>query len=141
NVILSRLFWDAGKVPVPGFYKQVRNLTAKEKKTFRSLPYSDAKARKEWHVLPGVKWALEKGVHPYEQTWRKPSVTIIAQEASAIKQASNQVLPRAEAIVSCRIVPDQDPDHVFQSLKSYLENDPPWGVKVTVKPAGNFVKR
>src|SRR5262249_30989927 len=82
NVILSRLYWENGKVPVPGFYKQVRKVTAKERKVFRSLPYSDNKSRKALAVLPGVKWALEKGVHPFEQTWRKPSVTIIAQEAS-----------------------------------------------------------
>jgi cysteinylglycine-S-conjugate dipeptidase len=137
NVILSRLFWNTGKIPVPGFYKQVRNLTPKEKKTFRSLPYSDSKARKEWHVLPGVKWALEKGVHPYEQTWRKPSVTIIAQEASGFEKKSNQVLPKARAVVSCRIVPDQDPKDVYKKLKAALEKDPPWGCKVRVTDAGS----
>ena len=43
----------------------------------------------------------------YEQTWRKPAVTVIAQEASSIKGASNQVLPTASApssvAGSCRI--------------------------------------
>src|SRR5262249_18666424 len=78
--------------------------------------------------------------HVYEQTWRKPAVTVIAQEASSIKGASNQVLPRASAIVSCRIVPDQDPQDVFARLKETLTSDPPWGVKVTVKPHGPPVK-
>src|SRR5262249_3038864 len=76
----------------------------------------------------------------YEQTWRKPAVTVIAQEASSFKQASNQVLPRASALVSCRIVPDQDPDDVFKRLQSFLTADPPWGVKVTVKQHGAPVK-
>jgi acetylornithine deacetylase/succinyl-diaminopimelate desuccinylase-like protein len=53
-----------------------------------------------------------------------------------MKGASNQVLPQAEAIVSCRIVPDQDPQQVQKALKDFLEKDPPWGVKVTVKPEG-----
>jgi acetylornithine deacetylase/succinyl-diaminopimelate desuccinylase-like protein len=137
DVILSRLYWKNGKIPVPGFYQQVRKVTAKERKTFQSLPYGDAKSRKEWAVLPGVKWALEKGVHPYEQTWRKPSVTIIAQEASSFDKKSNQVLPRARAAVSCRIVPDQDPRDVFKKLKAVLEKDPPWGVKVRVTESGS----
>jgi acetylornithine deacetylase/succinyl-diaminopimelate desuccinylase-like protein len=71
-----------------------------------------------------------------EQTWRKPAVTIIALEASSIKGASNQVLPRASAIVSCRIVPDQDPAEAYQQLRDFLTQDPPWGVKVTVRPQG-----
>jgi acetylornithine deacetylase/succinyl-diaminopimelate desuccinylase-like protein len=55
-------------------------------------------------------------------------VTVIAQEASSIKGASNQVLPKAAAVVSCRIVPDQDPDEVYEALAAVLTKDPPWGV-------------
>jgi cysteinylglycine-S-conjugate dipeptidase len=84
-----------------------------------------------------VRFATEHGVHPYEQTWRNPSATVIALEASSIKGASNQVLPKASAIVSCRIVPDQEPQEVYEQLKTFLTKDPPWGVQVTVKPAGD----
>jgi len=86
-----------------------------------------------------VKFANEKGCHPYEQTWRRPAVTIIAQEASSIKGASNQVLPVASAVVSCRIVPDQEPAEVFQQIKDFLLKDPPWGVEVKVKKLGPSV--
>lgn len=140
NVILSRLYWKNGKVPIPGFYDDVRTVTAKERKTFESLPGKEITWRKELGVLPGTHFAVEKDTHPYEQTWRKPAVTIIAQEASSIKGASNQVLPKAQAIVSCRIVPDQDPNQVFKQIKAFLEKDPPWGVKVTVKQQGPPVK-
>lgn len=134
NVLLARLYGKDGRIPIPGFYKKVRPLSPQEKKTFRSLPAEVNKWKKTIGVLPGVRFANEKGCHPYEQTWRKPSLTIIAQEASSIKGASNQVLPRAQAIVSCRIVPDQEPEEVFAQLKKFLTADPPWGVKVTVKP-------
>lgn len=140
NVILGRLYWKNGKLPVPHFYDSVRQLTAKERKTFRALPGNPAKWRSELGVLPQTDFALEKNSHPYEQTWRKPAVTIIAQEASSIKGASNQVLPKASAIVSCRIVPDQDPAEVYRQLYDFLTADPPWGVKVTVKPHGPPVK-
>ncbi len=136
NVILSRLYWKNGKIPVPGLYDKVRPLTPKEKRGFRRLPGEDGQWRQDMGVLPGVRFALEGKLHPHEQTWRRPSVTIIAQEASSIKGASNQVLPRASAIVSCRIVPDQEPDEVYQQLTSFLTQDPPWDVKVSTKPAG-----
>lgn len=137
NVILSRLYWKNGKLPIPNFYDKVRKLTSAEKRTLRRLPGDDAKWRVEHGVAEGVSFATEKKTHPYEQTWRKPAITIIAQEASSIKGASNQVLPYAAAIVSCRIVPDQDPDEVQRQLEEILTKDPPWGVKVTVKPHGS----
>jgi acetylornithine deacetylase/succinyl-diaminopimelate desuccinylase-like protein len=136
DVILARLYWDHGKLPIPHFYDKVRPMTQKERQALKSLPGDEAKWRKDFGILPSVRFATEKNCHPYEQTWRKPAITIIAQEASSIKGASNQVLPKASAIVSCRIVPDQDPDQVFQQIKAFLTKDPPWGVKVTVQPQG-----
>lgn len=135
NVILSRLYWGNGPIPVPGMYDTVRPLTDKERKTFRALPFNEQAFRNHIGVPAAVKSACETGLHVYEQTWRKPAVTIIAQEASSLKGASNQVLPRAAAIVSCRIVPNQDPLQVQQQLIDFLTKDPPWGVEVTVTPA------
>lgn len=140
NVILSRLYWKNGKLPVKGIYDRVRKMSSKERRTLKKLPGDEAKLRDDYGLLPDVRWALEKNVHAYEQTWRRPAVTVIAQEASSIKGASNQVLPRASAIVSCRIVPDQDPDEVLEQLRALLTADPPWGVRVKVEPHGPPVK-
>jgi acetylornithine deacetylase/succinyl-diaminopimelate desuccinylase-like protein len=137
NVILARLYWDNDRIPIPHFYDRVRPMTAEERKVVQALPADEGQWRKDFGILPGVRFATEKGCHVYEQTWRKPSATIIAQEASSIKNASNQVLPRASAIVSCRIVPDQDPDEVYEQLHTFLTSNPPWGVKVTVKLEGS----
>ncbi|CAN5582746.1 dipeptidase [soil metagenome] len=136
NKVLSKLYWGNGPLPVPDFYKCVRPLTEKEKAAFKKLPWDDAKFRKEVGVLPGAKFTMEEGLGVYEQTWRRPAVTVIAQEASSIKGASNQVLPKAQAIVSCRIVPDMKPDEVVAQMKAYLEADAPWGVDVKVSQLG-----
>jgi acetylornithine deacetylase/succinyl-diaminopimelate desuccinylase-like protein len=136
NVILSRLYWKNGKIPIPGFYDKVRKVTSSERRACRKLPGDDASWRRDMGILDGVNLAVEGKTHPFEQTWRRPAITIIAQEASSIKGASNQVLPKASAIVSCRIVPDQDPAEVYEQIKAHLTKDPPWGVKVSVKPAG-----
>lgn len=136
NKVLSKLYWENGPIPVPGFYDSVRVLTDKEKATFRKLPWSEDKFRHEVGVVPSVKFANEHGMTTYETTWRRPSVTVIAQEASSIKGASNQVLPKASAIVSSRIVPDQKVADVVASLKKYLEADAPWGVEVKVTQHG-----
>jgi acetylornithine deacetylase/succinyl-diaminopimelate desuccinylase-like protein len=140
NVVLARLYWKNAKIPVPGLYDQVRPMTTRERRALKKLPGDEAKWREDYGILPGVQFATQKRTHPYEQTWRKPAVTIIAQEASSIKGASNQVLPKASAIVSCRIVPDQEPERVLEQLRDFLTKDPPWGVKVTVTQYGNAVK-
>jgi acetylornithine deacetylase/succinyl-diaminopimelate desuccinylase-like protein len=140
NVILARLYWKNGPLPIPHLYDKVRPMTAAEKRATAALPGDEAKWRRDFGVLPGVAFSTEAGTPIYEQTWRRPAVTIIAQEASSIEGASNQVLPRARAIVSCRIVPDQDPDEVLKQLQTFLSADPPWGVKVKVTPHGPPVK-
>ena len=140
NVILSRLFADRAPLPIPGFYDKVRVLTEKEKQAFRKLPFDGEKFRHEMGMVSTAKYIVEKDSNVYEQTWRRPSATVIAQEASSIKGASNQVLPKASAIVSCRIVPDQDPEEVLKQLQAFFTVDPPWGVEVKVTPHGPPVK-
>ena len=134
NAILARLAWGDGPIPVPGLYDRVRPLTTAERQTIEGLPFDANELRRDLGVLPGVSLVMERGTSWYEQTWRKPAVTVIAQEASSLASASNQVLPRAKAIVSCRIVPDQDPAEVAAQIAAYLTADPPWGVKVRVTP-------
>ena len=136
NAVLARLCWGNGPIPVPGLYDTVRKLTDKERAAFKKLPWDDAKFRKEVGVVASARYALEDGNGVYEQTWRRPAVTVIAQEASTLKGASNQVLPKASAIVSCRIVPDMKPEQVVKQLQDYLQADAPWGVEVKVSQLG-----
>ncbi len=136
NAILGRLYWDNGPLPIPGFYEQVRPLTDTERAGFDKLPFDGAEFRRAIGTVPNARFATEKGYSEYAQAWRRPAVTVIAQEASSIKGASNQVLPKASAIVSCRIVPDQKPEHVLEKLTAFLTANPPWGCEVTVSPAG-----
>lgn len=136
NTILGRLYWDNGPLPIPGFYEQVRPLTEKEKAGFNQLPFAADVFRNAIGMVSTARYAMETGYNEYAQTWRRPAVTVIAQEASSIKGASNQVLPKASALVSCRIVPDQKPEHVLEKLTAFLTANPPWGCEVTVTEAG-----
>ena len=137
--VLSRLCWEDGPVPIQGFYDSVKPLTDSERTVIESLPVDSDALRKSLGVPDHVKFALQKGKSIYEQTWRHPAVTVIAIEASNIKGASNQVLPTASALVSCRIVPDQDPKHVEELLRKALSVDAPWGVEVKVTAHGSSV--
>ena len=137
--VLSRLCWEDGPIPIQGFNDSVKPLTDSERTVIESLPVDSDALRKSLGVPDHVKFALQKGKSIYEQTWRHPAVTVIAIEASNIKGASNQVLPTASALVSCRIVPDQDPKHVEELLRKALSADAPWGVEVKVTAHGSSV--
>ncbi|HMP03692.1 MAG TPA: M20/M25/M40 family metallo-hydrolase [Gemmatales bacterium] len=139
NVILSRLYANQKKYPVPGLYDQVRKLTKKELADFKALPFDVKKYRKEGALLPGLEFATPKGMHVLEQKWRQPAITVIAQEASSFRNKSNQVLPSARALISVRIVPDQKPKDVFKALKALLTKDPPYGCKVNVSLSEHMV--
>ncbi len=136
NVVLSKLFAPNQPLPVPGFYDSVRAITEKEKSDYRKLPWDDAGFRKHIGLVPNARYSIEEGLNVYEQTWRRPSVTVIAQEASSLKGASNQVLPKASAILSFRIVPDMKPENVVEQVRSYLTADTPWGAQVQVTQHG-----
>ena len=132
NVILARLFWANGKVRVPGFYDGMIPMTAQQRKWLKELPINENKLREELGLLARVQ--LANRVHPLEQTWRQPAVTVIAQEASSLANRSNQVLGKASAVISCRIVPGQNEQHVAQAVKKALTKDPPWNARVAVTP-------
>lgn len=140
NKVLGKLYWDNGPLPIPGFYDKVRPLTDKERQAFAKLAGDEAGFREELKLLPDVRFSTEAGYHAREATWRRPSVTVIAQEASSIRRASNQVLPSAKALLSCRIVPDQDPQEVVRQISEYLRADAPWDATVTVKELGASVR-
>lgn len=137
--VLSRFCWEDGPIPIQGFYDSVKPLTDSERTVIESLPVDSDALRKSLGVPDHVKFALQKGKSIYEQTWRHPAVTVIAIEASNIKGASNQVLPTASALVSCRIVPDQDPKHVEELLRKALSANAPWDVEVKVTAHGSSV--
>lgn len=138
--LLGKLCWNRGPVPVAGLYDGVLPVSEVERMAFRALPGDESSIRRDLQIIPGVSLALETGKNFHEQTWRRPAVTVIALEASSLSQASNQVLPKAEAIISCRIVPEQEPSKVVQSLVEFLRQPMPWGVQVEVDEMGPAVK-
>src|SRR5204863_6231301 len=63
NVILSRLYWKNGPLPIPGFSDRVRPMNELERKSMAALPGEEAKWRRELGILPSVRFAVQEGVH------------------------------------------------------------------------------
>jgi acetylornithine deacetylase/succinyl-diaminopimelate desuccinylase-like protein len=136
--ILATLSDDKGAVAIPGVLEQVRAPSEFERKEIAKLPYDKKKFREDAGVLDGVHEVGEAGYSAYEKQWVRPSITVIALEASPIQGSSNQIIPSARARISMRLVPDMDPQKCAQLIVDHVKKVAPWGVqlKVEVESAG-----
>ncbi len=135
--ILCKLIADLtdkqGALNVPGLYKMVQKPSATQAKRIRTLPFNEAKFKREAGMMKGMKLSGEKGFSVYEKLWTRPSLTVIAFEARQFKGSSNQIVDAARARLSLRTVPNVDGNKAAALLKKKLTANVPYGAKVTVK--------
>jgi acetylornithine deacetylase/succinyl-diaminopimelate desuccinylase-like protein len=132
--MLASLTDETGRIAIPGIYDQVADATPVEREALKKLPFDEAKFRSDAGMDPGLKLVGESGFSAYEKMWLRPTVTVIALEASPIKGSSNQIVPSARARVSVRLVPHMDPERTMKLVAAHLEKVAPWGVTVKVTP-------
>jgi acetylornithine deacetylase/succinyl-diaminopimelate desuccinylase-like protein len=128
---------ENGRVTLPGFYDSVIPLGEDERTELARLPQDD----EWWKEQSGAK-ALrgELGYSSVERATGRPTLDVNGILSGFIGEGSKTVLPsRAMAKVSMRLVPDQQPDQVEQSLRTYLEeNMPPTMSWELMKHAGSL---
>jgi acetylornithine deacetylase/succinyl-diaminopimelate desuccinylase-like protein len=137
--ILSRLVDENGVPADPGVRAGIRETIPSVKEKIRALSFDEAEFAQQAGMLPGVRLAGEPDFSVWERLWTRPSLTIIAMEASPLAGSSNQIIDAARARVTVRIVPDQDPMVVRDALIEALHRDPPWGVRVRTRPLGTGI--
>jgi acetylornithine deacetylase/succinyl-diaminopimelate desuccinylase-like protein len=117
-----------GKIKIPGFYKDVINLTKKERENFKTLPFSEKQYTKDLGVkeLKG-----EKGYSTLERVWARPTLDCNGIFGGFTGEGAKTVLPsKASAKISMRLVPNQDPKKIGKLFKSYINKISPKSVKV-----------
>ncbi len=129
--ILASLKDGNDRVTIPHFYDDVRELTERERSEFASLPFDEEAYKQELGV---AALAGEKGYTPLEQLWARPTLEVNGLLSGFTGEGAKTVLPaHAMAKVSCRLVPDQDPDRIAQLVQRHVESIAPPTVKVKVE--------
>ncbi len=134
--LVSGMHDDKGRVTLPGFYDKVRDLEDDERAELARLPKTDA-----WYIEnTGVSklWG-EDGYTADERVGARPTLEINGLVSGFTGEGAKTVLPAyAMAKISCRLVPDQDPEEVHQQLLKYLEENAPASVRweVTMMASG-----
>ncbi len=117
------------RATIAGFYDDVD-----EARVFRSelarLPWQDEEFRAETGS-PSLHG--EKGFTTLERLLVRPTVELHGMLSGYTGEGSKTVLPaHAMVKVSCRLVPNQDPEKIAELVKQHVEKVAPEGVKVRV---------
>ncbi len=129
--IIASLHDRNGKITIPGFYKDVRPLSKKERAAYRKLPWSDRKYAADL----GVKQLYgEKGFTTLERLWARPTLECNGIWGGYTGEGSKTVLPaKAFAKISMRLVPDQSSAKIAGLFERHIKKVAPKTVTVNVK--------
>lgn len=121
--LVSGMHDKDGRVTLPKFYEDVRELAAEEREELSRFPVTDA----DWAAAAGVctLWG-EEGFSTVERTGARPTLEVNGLYAGFIGEGSKTVLPaKAMAKISMRLVPNQRPEKVKDQLEAYLHEHAP----------------
>lgn len=134
--MIASLHDDSGKIAVAGFYDKVLELTEVERKEIAGLPFDE----KEWLASTGSPSVVgEKGFSTLERVWARPTLDCNGISGGFAGEGSKTIIPaRAMSKITCRLVPDQEPDEIAKLVGAHLEKVAPPGVavKVVISPGG-----
>jgi len=129
--MLGSLHDADGRITVPGFYDAVRPLSDTERREIASLPFDE----KEWLRSTGAPATFgEAGYSTLERVWARPTLDCCGITGGFQGEGAKTIIPaRASAKVSCRLVPDQEPDDITRKLQEHFARLCPPGVRVRVE--------
>ena len=129
--LVSSLVDENGRVTIPGFYDDVRELTPAEREAFNQAPFNmdDYKRALDIDEVEG-----EAGYTTIERTGVRPSLDVNGIWGGYTGEGTKTVIPsKASAKISMRLVPNQDFNKIGELFKAHFEAIAPKSVKVDVR--------
>lgn len=113
----------SGRVTLPGFYDEVRDLNDEERALLQRVPYDD----EDWLRMAGARGLFgENGYSTVERIGARPTLEVNGIWGGFIGAGAKTVLPaHATAKISTRLVADQKHGNIRGYLESYLERSAP----------------
>lgn len=128
--LIASLHASDGRVAVAGFYDDVVTLPEAERRDIRELPFDENRFLAE---VGAPATFGEPGYTTLERQWIRPTLEVNGMWGGYQGQGSQTVTPNeAHAKLSCRLVPDQDPDVVRALVARHLETHVPAGVTLSI---------
>jgi len=130
--LIASLHDADGRVAVAGFYDRARELTSLDRAAIAALPFDEG----AYLAQVGAPATFgEPGYTTLERQWTRPTIEINGMWGGYTGPGQKTVIPsRAHAKITCRLVPDQDPDDVIALVTRHLEAHVPRGTRVSISP-------
>ncbi|NET33888.1 MAG: dipeptidase [Cyanothece sp. SIO1E1] len=128
--MITKMKDENGVIQIPGFYDKVIPLTGADRAASAALPF-DEEAYKKSLDIDAVHG--EKGYTTLERASARPTLDVNGIWGGYTGEGAKTVLPsKANAKISMRLVPDQDPKEIAKLFTDYFNSIAPETVKVTV---------
>jgi len=131
---LARLLADLhdadGRVQLHGFYDKVRPISSAQRAQWDSLAFDEGSflGKVGLQTVTG-----ERGYPALERMWARPSADINGMWGGYTGPGSKTVIAaEASAKISFRLVPDQDPDEVFEQFQRFAADRLPPDARVEI---------
>jgi acetylornithine deacetylase/succinyl-diaminopimelate desuccinylase-like protein len=128
--LIATLHEPNGRVAVAGFYDKVRELTLAERAAIAALPFDEP----AYLAQVGAPAAVgEPGYTTLERQWARPTLELNGMWGGYEGPGQKTVIPsEAHAKITCRLVPDQDPDEDVALVTRHLEAHVPPGTRLSI---------
>ena len=119
--------------PWPGSTTRSATCAASERAAIAALPYDEP----AYLAQIGAPCAVgEPGYSTLERQWTRPTLEVNGLWGGYQGPGQKTVIPsEAHAKITCRLVPDQDPDRIAARVARHLEAHVPAGTRLTMSPA------
>ena len=107
-----------GRVKIPGFYSDVRHSSAAERRGLSRTGFSRRRFQRA-HGFSSLRFSDDARLR--EAIMIAPTFEVHGLTGGYIGAGIKTIVPhRAEAKLSCRLVPDQTPEHVFHLIERFV---------------------
>ena len=121
-----------GRILIPGFYDDVAEPAAAEIDSWKSLPFDEAAFLS--HEVGASRLTGEPNRMILERVWSRPTLEVHGIAGGFTGAGAKTVIPAAAtAKVSMRLVPDQEPEKMFDLLSAWVAANAPQGVELSVR--------
>lgn len=130
--LIAGMHKSDGSISLPLCYDNVEEISEEERLEINRLPYDEQSLRSSAGNPPSLFG--ESGYSSIERISVRPSLDVNGLYAGFIGSGSKTVIPsKAMAKLSLRLVPNQDPVGITQSLRKYLSENAPGTVRWELK--------
>jgi acetylornithine deacetylase/succinyl-diaminopimelate desuccinylase-like protein len=128
--IIAQMKDRGGRIKIPGFYDDVRQLEEWERQAWSQLPFNEKQYKKNFGI---PKLFGETGYTTLERTWARPTFEVNGLLSGFTGEGAKTVLPAVSmAKVSMRLVPNQDPDKIAALFEAYVRKIAPKTVELKI---------